>query len=125
MVVLISRGEAGSLCRQLWDAWNASQPKSFSWTAGKLGEAVVPAKTTLRFELKSKVPLEGDELRAHLEAEQAERDRLAQQRALLARSRRRLEADENDSSDSDSGDEQDDNEDVFDVAGTGEAEGAG
>ncbi|KAJ9479299.1 Cleavage factor two protein 2 [Pseudozyma hubeiensis] len=127
VVVLISRGEHGSLCRQLWDAWNTNQSKGFLWSQGKLGQAVVPSKTSLRFELKSKVPLEGEELRAHLEAEQAERDRLAQQRALLARSRRRLEADEDDSSDSDSDDggEQGENEDVYDVAGgAGEPGGA-
>ncbi|SPO23611.1 related to CFT2 - subunit of the mRNA cleavage and polyadenlylation factor [Ustilago trichophora] len=123
LVILISRGEPNSLCRQLWDAWSHHQSKGFSWSHGKLGQAVVP-NTSVRFELKSKVPLAGEELRAHLEAEQAERDRLAQQRALLARSRRRLEADEDDSSDSDSdgddGDEQ--GEDVYDVARTGSGE---
>lgn len=118
VVVLISRGEPGSLCRELWDAWNTNQSKGFSWSQGKLGQAVVASNTSLRFELKSKVPLEGDELRAHREAEQAERERLAQQRALLARSRRRLEADEDDSSDSDSeGGEEGENETVYDVAG--------
>ncbi|CDS00298.1 hypothetical protein, partial [Sporisorium scitamineum] len=125
VVVLISRGEPGSLCRELWNAWNGHQSKGFSWALGKLGQTVIPANASLRFELKSKVPLEGEELRAHLEAEQAERDRLAQQRALLARSRRRLEADEDDSSDSDeSGDEGGENEDVYDVAaGAGEPGG--
>uniref|UniRef100_V5E4M5 Cleavage and polyadenylation specificity factor subunit 2 n=2 Tax=Kalmanozyma brasiliensis (strain GHG001) TaxID=1365824 RepID=V5E4M5_KALBG len=118
VVVLIGRGEQGSLCRQLWDAWNANQTKGFAWTAGKLGHPVVP-NTKLRFELQSKVPLEGEELRAHLEAEQAERDRLAQQRALLARSRRRLEADEDDSdSDSDSDVDAENDEAVYDVATT-------
>ena len=112
-IVLVSRGEPGSLCRQLWDSWAAHQAKGFTWFSGKLGEPVVP-NTALHFELKSKVPLEGEELRAHLEAEQAERDRLAQQRALLARSRRRLEADEDEDSDSDS--------DEDDGAGAGEAE---
>ncbi|SNX83866.1 related to CFT2 - subunit of the mRNA cleavage and polyadenlylation factor [Melanopsichium pennsylvanicum] len=126
VVVLISRGEPGSLCRQLWDAWNGGQAKGFLWSQGKIGDAIVP-NTKVHFELKSKVPLEGDELRAHLEAEQAERDRRAQQRALLARSRRRLEADEDDSSDdSDSDGEVGEGEDVYNVAGSGEApEGGG
>lgn len=126
VVVLISRGEPGSLCRQLWDAWNMKQGKGFAWSQGKLGEAVVP-NTSVRFELKSKVPLQGEELRLHLEAEQAERDRLAQQRALLARSRRRLEADEDDSSDDDSGSDGEggEGEDVYDVARSGAAEGGG
>ena len=116
VVVLISRGEPGSLCRELWEAWRESQSKGFSWTQGKLGQTITPKNATLRFELKSKVPLEGEELRAHLEAEQAERDRLAQQRALLARSRRRLEADQDDSSDSDSDSAAGDDENVYDVA---------
>ncbi|CBQ73226.1 conserved hypothetical protein [Sporisorium reilianum SRZ2] len=127
VVVLISRGEPGSLCRELWNAWNTHQSKGFSWAQGKLGQIVTPTKTALRFELKSKVPLEGEELRAHLEAEQAERDKLAQQRALLARSRRRLEADEDDSSDSDSesGGEEGENEDVYDVAAGASEPGGG
>lgn len=120
-IVLISRGEPNSLCRQLWDAWSSHQSKGFAWTHGKLGQPVTP-NTPVRFELKSKVPLQGEELRAHLEAEQAERDRLAQQRALLARSRRRLEADEDDSSDSDSDGEGGEGEDVYDVARTGAGE---
>ncbi|ETS62224.1 hypothetical protein PaG_03801 [Moesziomyces aphidis] len=125
-IVLISRGEPGSLCRQLWDAWNLRQPKGFSWTKGKLGE-VVSGEATVRYELQSKVPLEGEELRLHLESEQAERDRLAQQRALLARSRRRLEADEDDSSDSDSDSDggQGEGEDIYDVARSGAAEPGG
>lgn len=115
VIVLISRGEPNSLCRKLWDTWNGRQVKGFSWTDGKLGNAV-SAESSLEYELKSKVPLEGEELRAHLEAEQAERDRLAQQRAMLARSRRRLEADEDDSSGSDSDSDDDQAEDMYDVA---------
>ncbi|KAN0064763.1 hypothetical protein ACQY0O_001820 [Thecaphora frezii] len=104
LVVLLQRGEPGSLSRHLWDAWNNKQDGGFRWTNGKLGSTVSP-QVAVEFELNSKVPLEGDELRAHLEAEQAEKDRQAQQRALLARSRRRLEADEQDDSDSSDDDE--------------------
>ncbi|KAJ1026757.1 hypothetical protein NDA16_002054 [Ustilago loliicola] len=126
VIVLISRGEPNSLCRQLWDAWNSNQQKGFAWSQGKLGEAVTP-NTRVRFELKSRVPLEGEELRSHLEAEQAERDRQAQQRALLARSRRRLEADEDDSSDDDSGSEAEagEGENIYDVAQQAGEPGAG
>ncbi|KAJ1597364.1 hypothetical protein NDA14_005783 [Ustilago hordei] len=126
VVVLISRGEPGSLCRQLWDAWNTNQGKGFAWAQGKLGEAVTP-NTRVRFELKSRVPLQGEELRAHLEAEQAERDRQTQQRALLARSRRRLEADEDESSDDDSGSDGEggEGENIYDVANEAGEPGAG
>ncbi|EPQ30383.1 uncharacterized protein PFL1_01909 [Pseudozyma flocculosa PF-1] len=119
LVVLLQRGQPGSLSRHLWDVWSTSQDDQFRWTNGKLGSAVSPPQVEVEFELKSKVPLEGDELRAHLEAEQAEKEKQAQQRALLARSRRRLEADEDDESDSDDDDDDDDDDDEDDRDGAG------
>ncbi|PWN48381.1 hypothetical protein IE53DRAFT_389433 [Violaceomyces palustris] len=106
VVIMIQRGQPGSIARWLWDRWQSKQASGVLWKAGKVGSAVAIGEK-LKFELKSKVPLEGDELRAHLEAELAEKERQAQQRALLARSRRRLEADEDDES-SDSDDSSDD-----------------
>ena len=125
VIVLVQRGEPGSLARWLWDTWNTNQNSSFSWSKGKLGETVSP-DTQISFELKSKVPLEGEELRVYLQAEQAEKEKQAQQRALLARSRRRLEADEDDdSSDSDSDSDSDEEQDEFGTLPVGKIDGGG
>lgn len=113
VVILTQRGEPGSLGRELYDRWESRQEPTARWGKGKVGKLVdAPAK--LEIPLHSKVPLEGEELEAHIEAERLASERAAQAKALLARSTRRLEADENEeSSDSDSSGDDSEEEDVM------------
>jgi len=62
--------------------------------------------------MKSKVPLQGAELEAHLQKERAVKEKEAAHQAAMARNQRMLEADE-DESDSDSDEEEDEVEQVL------------
>ncbi|KAK0569631.1 hypothetical protein OC861_000713 [Tilletia horrida] len=124
VVVLTHRGEPDSLARWLWDQWDA-RGEGFgpngreSWRKGKVGSEVGLDGQTYKLELWSEVPLVGQELELFQDTRQASLERTAQQRALQARQRRTLEADEDDSdSDSDSGSD-DDGDDFAEIAGGG------
>lgn len=103
VVLLTSRGEPDTLTRWLWDRWEAGQNHSDRWGLGKVGHPI-DVRDEVEVEIKSKVFLEGEELQAHNDAQRLAKEKAEQQRALLARSHRRLEADEEDvdSDDSDS-----------------------
>lgn len=103
VVLLTSMGEPGTLTRWLWNHWEGGQDQGDKWGRGKVGKPV-DVRDEVEVEIKSKVLLEGDELQAHLDAQRIAKEKAEQQRALLARSHRRLEADEEDvdSDDSDS-----------------------
>ncbi|UZJ57241.1 hypothetical protein CBS101457_006561 [Exobasidium rhododendri] len=113
VVIMTQHGEPGSLGRMLYEKWEGRQEASAHWGKGKVGKPVV-VDDTLEVEMHSKVPLEGEELERYEEAQRVASDRVAQQKALLARSTRRLEADEDEgSSDSGQSDDESDPEDVI------------
>ncbi|KAJ6539529.1 beta-lactamase-like protein [Mycena capillaripes] len=110
VVLLTSRSEEGTLGRVLFDKWNDSQRAETKWDTEKIGSNVMmDGEVTLV--MKSKVPLQGAELDAHLQKERAAKEKEAAHQAQLARSQRMLEADE-DESDSDSDSDADDEDEV-------------
>ncbi|WFD40256.1 uncharacterized protein MJAP1_003242 [Malassezia japonica] len=108
LVLLMSRGEPGSVLRTLWERWNGFQADADAWRRGKVG---VPASIggQVSYELRRRLRLTGEELRAHLEREQQSKEKEAQEAQARApqRARPQLEADEDGdaSSASDSSDE--------------------
>lgn len=108
VVLLTGHGESGSLGRALYDEWERQQDASAKWGKGKVGTPV-SGSASLEVVVHSKVPLQGEELEKHQETIRLAEEKAAQQRALLARSTRRVEADDDDdgSSGSDSSDESD------------------
>lgn len=100
LLLLTSRGTPHSLARTLWERWNAAQGDADAWRNGHVG---TPAAVGghLSYELRRRVRLTGDELRAHIEREQAARAAEAQ-KARTARPQREADDDDSDSeSDSD------------------------
>jgi cleavage and polyadenylation specificity factor subunit 2 len=124
VVILTQHGQAGSLGRDLFEKWESKQETSAHWGRGKVGSAV-PINDSLEVEIHSKVPLQGEELETYLEAQKAANERAAQQKALLARSTRRLEADEDEASDDSgsSGDESEEDEVMMEVEDGPDGEG--
>lgn len=115
VVILTQHGQSGSLGRELYDRWESTQESSAKWGKGKVGKATQIFEE-MPVQLYSKVALQGEELEAHLEAVKVANERAAQQKALLARSTRRLEADEDEDESSDEGgssDEESEQEEVM------------
>lgn len=100
LLVLTGRGEPDSLVRTLWERWNATQADAAAWRTGQVGTPSTPGGQ-LSYELRRRVPLAGDELRAYMEAHQAASEKTA------ARTAPQREADEG-LSDSDSSSDEDD-----------------
>lgn len=109
VIVLTGKGEPNSLTRQIFDEWENRQNGNARPGVGNVGEPV-QGDCKLEIEIHDKVPLQGEELEAHNEAIRAANERAAQQRALLARSTRRIEADDNVSNGEGSSDEESDDE---------------
>lgn len=105
LVLLTARGEPGSVQRTLWERWNAHQADPDAWRRGKVG-APAAIGGQLTYELRRRIRLTGEELRAHLEREQQAKEHEAQSRAPV-RARPQLEADEDaaEASESDSSDD--------------------
>ncbi|KZW03719.1 hypothetical protein EXIGLDRAFT_600182 [Exidia glandulosa HHB12029] len=108
VVVLTSRGEAGTLARHLFDKWNNAQAPGEKYGSGGAG-APITLDETMKLTMHSKVPLVGAELEAYQAAERVAQERKAKEAAALARSQMELEADDDDSESSDS-DSDDDRE---------------
>ena len=105
LVLLTSRGEPGSVLRTLWGRWNARQADADAWRRGKVG-APAAVGGQLSYELRRRIRLTGEELRAHLEREQQAKEQEAQTKAPQ-RARPQLEADEDGgASSSDSSDDE-------------------
>jgi cleavage and polyadenylation specificity factor subunit 2 len=143
VVVLTTRPEPGTLGGILFDTWNEAQPADSEYGKGKMGRVIegkdemISVKVGLfnleryshssfdGLKIKSKVPLAGAELEAHLAQERATKERETAHKAALARSQRMLEADEEES-DSEASDSEDDEANidkalaVKDSAGLGE-----
>ncbi|KAK1925358.1 beta-lactamase-like protein [Papiliotrema laurentii] len=101
VVLLTNRGEDGTLARDLYDRWESQQDDSAKWGKGRIGH-MQDLEGHLQIEMNTKVPLEGAELEAHLEAERFQKEKDQAHQAALDRSRRMLEADDLDT-DSESG----------------------
>ncbi|KAJ7714317.1 beta-lactamase-like protein [Mycena maculata] len=110
VVLLTSRSEEGTLGRILFNKWNDSQRADDKWDKGRIGSNVM-MDGGINLVMKSKVPLQGAELEAHLQKERVAKEKEAAHQAQLARSQRMLEADE-DESDSDSDSEAEDEDEV-------------
>ncbi|KAJ7490395.1 beta-lactamase-like protein [Mycena galericulata] len=110
VVLLTSRSEEGTLGRILFNKWNDSQRADDKWDKGRIGSNVM-MDGGINIVMKSKVPLQGAELEAHLQKERAAKEKEAAHQAQLARSQRMLEADE-DESDSDSDSDAEDEDEV-------------
>ncbi|RKP25933.1 beta-lactamase-like protein, partial [Syncephalis pseudoplumigaleata] len=82
-VILTERGDPHSIARQLHDTWIAHY-------ASVKANTVHPA-TPLDLAVKTKIPLEGEELRLYLEEERAQKEREAHEAAVIARSRNVLD----------------------------------
>ncbi|GAA5822558.1 hypothetical protein JCM11251_006378 [Rhodosporidiobolus azoricus] len=102
LVLLTGRSEPGSLARWLVEeVWEREQQGAEGYGSGKVGTEVKMDKV-VELEMKRKVYLEGEELKAHEAAEREAADLAAKQQAALERSRRLLNADAGGDSDSDS-----------------------
>ena len=134
-VVLTGRSERGTLGQDLFERWEARQVGEAKYGMGKVGEPVrleeevegeknglQPVRMTIT--LNDKVPLEGDELEAHLEAEREKKEKELAAVAAKERSRRMLEADDLES-DSDEDDEDEDGGDGANGLGVGGADTLG
>jgi cleavage and polyadenylation specificity factor subunit 2 len=113
VVLLTSRGESGTLARDLFDRWDSAQRGDDRWDNGRIGRNIM-LDGALRMEMHAKIPLHGTELEEYLEKERLareEKETIEQEAAQAQRQDQRiLEADEDDS-DTDS-DEEEDEEDV-------------
>ncbi|WFD22822.1 hypothetical protein MEQU1_001499 [Malassezia equina] len=105
LLVLTGRGDPNSLVRTLWERWNATQADAAAWRTGRVG---TPATLggQLSYELRRRVPLAGDELRAYMEAHQAASDKAS---ATTRPAHPQREADEG-LSDSDASSDDDDDD---------------
>ncbi|KAJ7683990.1 beta-lactamase-like protein [Mycena rosella] len=110
VVLLTSRSEEGTLGRILFDKWNDRQRADDKWDRGKIGSNIM-MDGGINLVMKSKVPLQGAELEAHMQKERAAKEKESAHQAQLARSQRMLEADE-DESDSDSDSDAEDEDEV-------------
>ncbi|KAJ7180289.1 beta-lactamase-like protein [Mycena crocata] len=110
VVLLTSRSEEGTLGRILFNKWNDSQRADDKWDKGRIGSNIM-MDGEINLVMKSKVPLQGAELEAHLQKERSVKEKEAAHQAQLARSQRMLEADE-DESDSDSDSDAEDEDEV-------------
>ncbi|KAF8450500.1 beta-lactamase-like protein [Boletus edulis BED1] len=119
VILLMNRGEEGTLARMLFDRWNSSQRGDDTWDKGKIGSNVM-MDGSLHLRMNSKVPLQGVELESYLAKERATREKEAAQQAAIARNQRMLEADEDESDEESDSDEEDEveralNEDQMDT----------
>ncbi|KAJ7781055.1 beta-lactamase-like protein [Mycena metata] len=110
VVLLTSRSEEGTLGRILFNKWNDAQRADDKWDKERIGSNIM-MDGAITLVMKSKVPLQGAELEAHLQKERAVKEKEAAHQAQLARSQRMLEADE-DESDSDSDSDADEEDEV-------------
>jgi cleavage and polyadenylation specificity factor subunit 2 len=112
VVLLTSRGEEGTLARELFDRWDSAQRGDDRWDNGRIGRNIM-LDGSLTLEMHAKVPLQGAELEEFLEKERLakEKDELKKVSAKSAQQQdqRILEADEVDS-DTDSDDDEDEDE---------------
>lgn len=116
-IVLTQRLEPESLASTLQQWWAAGQAQG--WDERSVGQEVDGKSRGITGVLvREKVPLQGSELEQHLEEQRLKKEREAHQRAMLARSRQRLEADEAEDADDDddddglSSEDEDDDDDV-------------
>ncbi|CEH15349.1 mRNA cleavage and polyadenylation factor II complex, subunit CFT2 (CPSF subunit) [Ceraceosorus bombacis] len=122
IVILTQRGEPGSLGRWLYDRWEWGQEEGAKWGRSAVGKEIrLQQDQTCEIKLCERALLTGTELTEYLEAEQAAKDREAAQKALRARTKRRLEADEEEAQESDS----DVDSDASSVDGQGDIDGLG
>ncbi|KLO18053.1 cleavage and polyadenylation specificity factor subunit [Schizopora paradoxa] len=124
VVLLTSRGEEGTLGRTLFDIWNGQQRDDDKWEKGRLGRNVMLDEVRT-LTMKSKVPLQGQELEDFLQKKRAEEEKAAAEEAALQRTQLMLEADEDDDSESDESDDENAVEDsliddAMDVSGDGD-----
>jgi len=70
LLVLTGRGDPDTLVRILWERWNATQTDATAWRTGHVGTPTTLGGQ-LSYELRRRVPLAGEELRAYMEAHQA------------------------------------------------------
>ncbi|KAL4401214.1 mRNA polyadenylation protein [Malassezia pachydermatis] len=94
LLAMIDCGPRGSLLRTLFDRWNATQSDPLAWRTGHIGTAATLGGT-ITYEMRRRVPLAGDELRAYHERKQAEAQAQAQ-RVKVAPRQREADADEMD-----------------------------
>jgi cleavage and polyadenylation specificity factor subunit 2 len=111
VVLLTSRGDEGTLARQLFDRWDAAQRGEDRWDNGRIGRNIM-LDGPLTLEMHAKVPLRGTELEKFLEkerlAKESQEKKKISAKAVHQQDQRMLEADEGDSdTDSDEDDEED------------------
>lgn len=119
-VVLTQQTQQGSLGATMRAWWQKHQDAG--WTERTVGKEVDGSGCSIEgLTVRSKVPLQGLELEEHLERERARTQREEQQKAMLARSRKRLEADQ----EADEGDDEGDMDDEGSSEGESDDELAG
>ncbi|KAH7107776.1 beta-lactamase-like protein [Auriculariales sp. MPI-PUGE-AT-0066] len=116
VVVLTNRGEPDTLSRHLFDQWNARQDARDRYGGGVIGKPV-QLDESMHILMRAKIPLQGAELEAYLQAERLAKERAAVQQAAITQAQLLIEADDSDS-DEDSDEDQD--PDGGNPAGTGE-----
>ncbi|KAG8856093.1 hypothetical protein FRB91_001267 [Serendipita sp. 411] len=104
VVVLTERTQQGTLNRYLMDRWEAAQEETEKWQDGKIGEPV-SIDRPIDIELRSKIPLQGEELEQFRENQKLEREQAAARKAVAARQQQirdeEVESSESGSEDSD------------------------
>jgi cleavage and polyadenylation specificity factor subunit 2 len=97
VIVLASKGPAGSLARRLYDEWNSKVDSAEDVSANGLLQ--MDFKLPLR--IKKRIPLEGEELLAHLRDIQLQREREAAEVAAARLRDEALDVGDGDESDED------------------------
>ncbi|KAH8923833.1 hypothetical protein BT69DRAFT_1262060 [Atractiella rhizophila] len=95
-----------TLGREIFDYWNSAQGGKNRWGGGRAGKEV-DAQLNLPVEIGRKKILEGEELRAFMDAKEREREKGEKDRAREERKRKILEAEDDDESEEEDEDEDD------------------
>ncbi|KAG8825638.1 hypothetical protein FRC17_008585 [Serendipita sp. 399] len=112
VIVLTERTQQGTLNRYLMDRWEAAQEETERWQDGKIGEPI-SIDRPIDIDLRSKIPLQGEELEKYRENQKLEKEQAVARKAAAARQQQmREEEAESSESDSDDSDESDSGEEA-------------
>jgi cleavage and polyadenylation specificity factor subunit 2 len=123
-IVLTQKAEPSSVAQQLRSWWEAGQ--SEAGQRSSVGSELPGEGRELQGVIvRQRLPLQGQELEAYNEEERLRKEKDDQHKALLARSRQRLEADQEEESDDDDADDDKGDEDSDDDLDVGLPDDAG
>lgn len=117
-IVLTQKAEPASVAQQLWSWWEAGQGEAGQQSKVVGSEVPGNGRELQDVTVRQRLPLQGQELEDYKEQERLRKEKDDQHKALLARSRQRLEADQEEDSEEDDADDdkgEDDSDDDLEM----------